>query len=107
MSEQTIYTKTAKGVLEVKNKTIRLPRDLENVFGLIDGKSTVAEMLQKNDSLSFEEMTQALEKLATDGFIKVFSMGGAPSVLQAPAVEPPPAGLRRSGPAKAPPSKTP
>ena len=37
MSEQTIYTKTAKGVLEVKNRTIKLPRDLERVFMLVDG----------------------------------------------------------------------
>ena len=48
MGQQTIYTKTAKGVLEVKNKTIRLPRELERVFALVDGKSTVAEMLQRN-----------------------------------------------------------
>src|SRR5690606_28445590 len=87
MGQQTIYTKTAKGVLEVKNKTIKLPRDLERVFSLVDGKSTVAEMLQKNTNLVYEELDQALAKLTNDGFIKIFSTGPAPEAA-APAAQP-------------------
>src|SRR5690606_6864251 len=68
----------AKGVLEVKNRSIRLPRELERVFSLVDGKSTVAEMLQRNGH-SAEEMGQALAKLTREGFIKVFSTGPAES----------------------------
>src|SRR5690606_37902007 len=89
MGQQTIYTKTAKGVLEVKNKTIRLARDLERVFSLVDGKSTVSEMLQRNSSMAYEELDQALEKLTHEGFIKVFSTGAAPaSTAPAPAINP-------------------
>ena len=39
MHPDTIYTKTAKGVLEVKNKTIRLPRELGLIFLAVDGKA--------------------------------------------------------------------
>lgn len=79
MSDQTIYTKTAKGVLEIRNRTVRLPRDLERVFTLVDGKSTVAEMLSKDDGISSEEIGLALEKLATEGLIKIFSTDAAPN----------------------------
>src|SRR5688500_15558022 len=71
MHPQTILTKTAKGVLEVKNKTIRLPRELGLVFLAVDGKATVAELPAK---ARIEEQTllQALDKLVSEGYIKVF-----------------------------------
>ena len=48
MHPQTIFTKTAKGVLEIKNKTVKLPRDVGLAFLSIDGKSTFAELAQKS-----------------------------------------------------------
>jgi hypothetical protein len=50
MHPHTILTKTAKGVLEVKNKTIRLPRELGLVFLAVDGKATVASCPPKRAS---------------------------------------------------------
>ncbi|HXF67112.1 MAG TPA: helix-turn-helix domain-containing protein, partial [Burkholderiales bacterium] len=72
MHPQTIYTKTPKGVLEVKNKTAKLPRELGLVFLAVDGKSTVADLLKKS-GMEESQLHEALEKLAADGFIKVFS----------------------------------
>ena len=79
MSEQTIYTKTAKGVLEVRNRTIRLPRELERVFSLVDGKSSVSEILSKSDGMAYDDLVSALTKLTKEGFVKVFSTGPMPS----------------------------
>ena len=40
MHPQTIYTKTSKGLLEIRNKTVKLSRDLNRLFLLVDGKVT-------------------------------------------------------------------
>ena len=71
MHPKTIFTKTAKGVLEVKNKTIRLPRELGLVFLAVDGKSAVGSLPEKA-KISEEALDQALEKLQADGYIKIF-----------------------------------
>src|SRR4051794_1380218 len=44
LSAQTVLTKTAKGVLEVKNRTIKLSRPLRLVFLAVDGSATIAEL---------------------------------------------------------------
>src|ERR1700710_714924 len=77
MHPQTIFTKTAKGVLEVKNKTIRLPRELGLVFLAVDGKTKVADLSAKS-GLDQAQIEPALEKLVTEGYIKVFSDAPAP-----------------------------
>ena len=83
MHPLTIYTKTAKGVLEIRNKTIKLARDLSQVFLLVDGKSTVTDFLKKDSRLEEGPFQEALTKLEADGYIKVFS-SPAPAV-SAPA----------------------
>ena len=45
---KTIYSKTPKGVLEIKNKISKLPRDAGMVFLAVDGKSTAANLLRKS-----------------------------------------------------------
>ena len=71
MHPQTIFTKTAKGVLEIKNKTVKLPRDLGLVFLSVDGKSTLAELAQKS-GMPENKLGEALDKLIAGGYIKVF-----------------------------------
>jgi hypothetical protein len=71
MHPQTIFTKTAKGVLEVKSRTIRLPRELGLVFLAVDGKSTLADLPQKA-RIDEATLNEALEKLIADGYVKVF-----------------------------------
>src|SRR6476619_6551227 len=74
MHPETIYTKTTKGVLAVKNKTSRLPRDLSMVFLAVDGKSTVAELAKKS-GLSEGAIPAALKRLISDGYVRIFSDG--------------------------------
>jgi hypothetical protein len=70
---KTIYSKTPKGVLEIKNKTAKLPRDAGMVFLAVDGKSTAANLLRKS-GMEERKLHEILEKLTADGFIRVFSV---------------------------------
>ena len=72
MEKKTIYSKTGKGVLEIKNKAGKLAKDLVKVLTLIDGKSTVADLISKS-KFSDAEMNKALSDLATAGYIKEFA----------------------------------
>jgi len=80
MDKNTIYSKTGKGVLEIKNKAGKLAKDLVKVLTFIDGKSTVAELIAKS-RLSDAELDRSLSQLSTGGYIKEFSntSGSAPS----------------------------
>lgn len=71
MHPQTIFAKTPKGVLEVKNRTLRLARDFGLVFLAVDGKTPVADLPQKarvDDTV----LPLALDRLLADGYIQVF-----------------------------------
>ena len=72
MDNKTIYSKTGKGVLEIKNKAGKLPKDLVKVLTLIDGKSTVDDLTAKS-KLSDAEIGKALGDLTTGGYIKEFT----------------------------------
>ena len=48
---KTIYSKTPKGVLAVKDKSAKLDRASGQVFLAIDGKSTVADLLKKSGAI--------------------------------------------------------
>lgn len=72
MDNKTIYSKTGKGVLEIKNKAGKLPKDLVKVLTLIDGKSTVADLMSRS-KLSDADMNKALGDLTTGGYIKEFT----------------------------------
>jgi hypothetical protein len=70
MHPRTIFAKTPKGVLEVRNKTIRLPRDLGLLFLAVDGKCPVSELPQKAE-MDASSLTEALERLVADGYIRI------------------------------------
>ncbi|MGH8863582.1 MAG: hypothetical protein ACREVZ_02885 [Burkholderiales bacterium] len=80
MDKKTIYSKTGKGVLEIKNKAGKLAKDLVRILTFIDGKSTVAELISKS-RLSDADMSRSLSQLSNGGYIKEFSntSGSAPS----------------------------
>src|SRR5690349_9918907 len=65
---RTIYTKTPKGVMEAK----KLDRTAGSVFLTVDGKSTVTDLLKKS-GLDEKKLHELLEKLTTDGYLRVFS----------------------------------
>jgi hypothetical protein len=70
---KTIYSKTPKGVLEIKNKTSKLPRDAGMVFLAVDGKSTAANLLRKS-GIEERKLYEILEKLTADGFIRAVTV---------------------------------
>jgi len=72
MHPQTVYAKTSKGVLEIKNKTVKLDRDSGNVLHSVDGKSTVAELAAKS-KLDGKAVEGILNELTKSGFVKIFS----------------------------------
>ena len=73
MNLKTIYTKTGKGMLEMKNKD--LPKDISRVLTLIDGKSSVGNLLSKDDKFTEVKLREVLKKLEDEGYIRVFSTG--------------------------------
>ena len=72
MQPNSIYAKTAKGILEVKNKTIKLSRELGLVFLAVDGKTPLGE-LGTRAQLDANALAAAMEKLVADGYIKLIA----------------------------------
>jgi hypothetical protein len=78
MDQKTIYSKTGKGVLEIKNKGGKLSKDLTRVLTLIDGKSTVADLTSKA-KLPDADIARSIKQLEEAGYIKEFSnLSGGP-----------------------------
>ena len=77
MHSDTVFTKTAKGVLETRDKQARLAREARLVFTLIDGKATVGD-LEAKCSVAPTKLREALEQLAAEGYIKDVD-GSAPA----------------------------
>ncbi len=73
MDVKTVFTKTAKGVTQVNQKTQSLSRQLTKVLKAIDGKSSVATLADKVD-LVIPALEKELNQLKKDGFIKVFEV---------------------------------
>lgn len=76
----SVYAKTAKGIREVEESHVKLPRDLEVVFALVDGKSSAAELLPRSE-LTALRLYQALDLLVADGYIEL-----APESTSAPEI---------------------
>ena len=70
MHPQTVFTKTPKAVHELKNKTIRLPRDLGVLFLAIDGKSPISELPQMT-GIDEASLPRALNRLMAYGYIRI------------------------------------
>ncbi len=73
MDRTTVYTKTAKGITQVNQKSASLSKDLMKVLKLIDGKSNFGQIMEKAD-LDQASLTKALNALNKDGFARVFQV---------------------------------
>jgi len=73
MDLSTVHTKTAKGVMQVNQKTTSLARDLMQVLKFVDGRSNVKELSGKAD-MPVLLLEKALQTLAKEGFVKVFEV---------------------------------
>lgn len=70
-----VYGKTGKGAMAMSSKSKSLPSNLMRILSLVDGKSSVEELLAANPKLSDFTLDQALSQLANDGYIKVLRSG--------------------------------
>ena len=77
MDNATIYSKTAKGMTELKNGCKSLPKEPARVLGLINGKSSVADFIDKG-AASADKLQATLDELTRLGMIRVFSGAAAP-----------------------------
>ena len=73
MDSNTVFTKTAKGVTQVNQRTQSLSRELTRVLKAIDGKSTVAQLAVKAE-MPVLAVGKALAQLQRDSFTKIFEI---------------------------------
>src|SRR3979490_3035884 len=73
MDRNTVFTKTAKGITQVNQKSASLSKDLMKVLKLIDGKSNFSQLMEKAD-LDKSSLEKALNTLTKDGFSRVFQV---------------------------------
>jgi len=73
MDKTTVYTKTAKGITQVNQKSASLSKDLMKVLKLIDGKSNFGQIMEKAE-MDNATLTKAFTALQTGGFARVFQM---------------------------------
>ena len=71
MDKATVFTKTAKGITQVNQRSASLSKDLMKVLKLIDGKSNFGQLLEKSE-LDKGVLEKALNTLAKDGFARIF-----------------------------------
>lgn len=76
MDLNSVFTKSAKGVMELSSRANRLPRDLMKVLKLVDGKSTVRQLAEAS-GVSPVSLLLTMQKLEKDGYIKEFTPAGA------------------------------
>ena len=72
MNRTTVFSKTGKGLLEIKNKSNRLSKDQFRVLNLVDGKATLDDLVDKS-RITEIELRKVLAALADGGFIKEFT----------------------------------
>lgn len=76
MDLNTVFTKTSKGAMEVAGKSRDLSREQSRILTLVDGKSTIGEILDKAGRMSQGKLEQLLGALASEGFIRILRGGG-------------------------------
>ncbi len=72
MNRTTVFSKTGKGLLEIKNKSNRLSKDQFRVLNLVDGKATLDDLVDKG-RITEVELRKVLSALSDGGFIKEFT----------------------------------
>jgi len=73
MDVKTVFTKTAKGVTQVNQKTQSLSRESMKVLKAIDGKSNVNSLSEKTD-IAVPNLEKVLVQLQKDGYTKKFEV---------------------------------
>src|ERR1035437_6945074 len=87
MDRRTVFTKTAKGLMEVAGKTSVLSRDMRTLLKEIDGKATVGQVQNKLGKVPEAKLQEALQALVKNDFIREFKL---PQPAAPPPAAPPP-----------------
>lgn len=81
MNPTVVLAKTEKGKEEIGARRYGLPQTVRHTLILVDGKSTVAQLLQKGSMIP--GIADALETLLRDGFVRAAG-ADAPGIAPAP-----------------------
>src|SRR6187551_2049721 len=73
MDRSTVFTKTAKGITQVNQKSASLSKDLMKVLKVIDGKSNLGQIMEKVE-MDKGPTEIAINKLLKDGFARIFEV---------------------------------
>lgn len=71
MDNTTVFTKTAKGITQVNQRSASLSKDLMKILKLVDGKSTFAQIMDKAE-IDKPVLEKAMNTLIKDGFARIF-----------------------------------
>jgi hypothetical protein len=71
MDRNTVFTKTAKGITQVNQKSASLSKDLMKVLKVIDGKSNFGQIMEKVE-MDKGPAEIAISKLLKDGYARIF-----------------------------------
>ena len=77
MDNSAIYSKTSKGMNELKGGAKNIPRDDARILTLIDGISNVDDISNMLDSTTNLKLVTSLGSLLSQGLIRVFSNGSS------------------------------
>lgn len=76
MDTSSIYSKTSKGLIALKDSAAQLPALDAKVLDLVDGRSTVAQLMDKlGDADAAQQVPQALAALETQALIRSYQVG--------------------------------
>ncbi|MFN0314319.1 MAG: AsmA-like C-terminal region-containing protein [Burkholderiales bacterium] len=70
MDNTTVFSKTGKGLLEVKNRSNRITKEQYRVLSLVDGKANLVDLAERTRS-DPTALGQILTQLSDGGYIKV------------------------------------
>src|SRR5487761_2343196 len=91
MDRTTVFTKTAKGLMEATGKTSVLSRDMRALLKEVDGKATVGEVQAKLGKVPEAKLLAALQGLVGNDFIREFKQAKAGAPPQSTTAPPAPA----------------
>ena len=85
MDKSTVFSKSGKGLLEIKSKSNRLSKDEFRVLNLVDGRVSLQDLVEKS-RIALPDLRKILSVLSEGGFIKDLTTAGgtAPVGSQTP-----------------------
>lgn len=87
MTTSIIYSKTAKGITELRNGAKSLSKEQGKALTLVDGKSAVTDLLHEFEGSEQQKIIGVLADLEKLGLIRVFSqMDAAPAATPFPSL---------------------